>query len=85
MNVVGCAIIGLAGQAAAGRLDMTPTMRLFLFVGVLGGFTTFSSFGLDTLTLMQAGRQQVAAFNVIVQLGVGLLAVSAGYAFGQRF
>jgi fluoride exporter len=85
VNVVGCAIIGLlAGQVAAGRLDISPTMRLFVFVGVLGGFTTFSSFGLDTLTLVQAGRHYAATFNVIVQLVVGLLAVSAGHAVGQR-
>src|SRR4051812_16518654 len=51
VNVSGCALIGwLAGMVAAGRWPMTPTMRTFLFVGVLGGFTTFSSFGLDTFT-----------------------------------
>jgi CrcB protein len=85
VNVVGCAVIGLlAGQVAAGRLDLSQTMRLFVFVGVLGGFTTFSSFGLDTLTLVQAGRHYAAAVNVIVQVVVGLLAVAAGYAVGQR-
>ena len=85
VNLVGCAIIGLlAGQTATGRLELNPVMRVFLCVGVLGGFTTFSSFGLDTLTLVQAGRQQAAALNVIVQVVVGLSAVAAGYALGQR-
>ena len=47
VNVVGCvAIGGLAGRIAGGRLQLTPLMRTFVFVGVLGGFTTFSSFGL---------------------------------------
>lgn len=52
VNLIGCAIIGLlAGLLAGGRLNITPTARVFVFVGILGGFTTFSSFGLDTLTL----------------------------------
>lgn len=85
VNVIGCAVIGLlAGQIATGRLLVSPTMRLFLTVGVLGGFTTFSSFGLDTLTLVQAGRYQTAAVNVIVQLTVGLLAVAGGFALAHR-
>ena len=85
VNVMGCATIGLlAGQVAVGRLDWSPATRLFVFVGILGGFTTFSSFGLDTFSLMQGGRHYAAAFNVAVQVVVGLLAVAAGYAFGQR-
>lgn len=85
VNVVGCAMIGLlAGQIASGRLAVTATMRLFLTVGVLGGFTTFSSFGLDTLTLVQAGRYQTAALNVLVQVTVGLVAVVGGFALAHR-
>ena len=85
VNVAGCAIIGLlAGQIAAGRLVVSATMRVFLTVGVLGGFTTFSSFGLDTLTLVQAGRYQTAAFNVIIQVIAGLAAVAGGFALAHR-
>ena len=52
----GCGIIGLlAGQVTAGRLTIGPSLRLFVFVGLLGGFTTFSSFGLDTFTLVREG------------------------------
>ena len=85
VNVVGCAVIGLlAGQIATGRLVVGPTARLFLTVGVLGGFTTFSSFGLDTLTLVQAGRSPTAVFNVIAHMTVGLLAVAGGFALAYR-
>jgi CrcB protein len=85
VNVIGCAIIGLlAGRLAAGRLTMGPTMRLFVFVGLLGGFTTFSSFGLETFTLTHTGRHYAAAFNVAIQVVVGLLAVAAGFALGHR-
>ena len=86
VNVIGCAIIGLlAGQLAVGRLTMSPSMRLFIFVGLLGGFTTFSSFGLDTFVLAREGRHSAAAFNVVTQVGVGLLAVAGGFAVGHRF
>jgi CrcB protein len=85
VNLIGCAIIGgLAGQLAAGRLAMSPSMRLFVFVGLLGGFTTFSSFGLDTFTLAREGRHYAAACNVVIQVAVGLLAVAGGFALGQR-
>ena len=80
VNIVGCAIIGvLAGLVASGSLRMTAAARTFVFVGVLGGFTTFSSFGLDTLTLAHDGRPLAAAANVALQVGLGLAAVFLGF------
>jgi CrcB protein len=58
---------------------MTPNMRTFVFVGLLGGFTTFSSFMLGTLTVTHAGNHALAMSNVIAQVGIGLIAVYAGY------
>jgi CrcB protein len=85
VNILGCAVIGiLAGAIAGGRLHMPLTMRAFVFVGILGGFTTFSTFGLDTLTLAHEGRPLAAAANVAVQVAVGLTAVFAGYAIAVR-
>ncbi len=76
VNIVGCAIIGaLAGLIASGTLRMSPTARTFVFVGVLGGFTTFSSLGLDTLTLVHGGRTTAAVMNVLLQASLGLAAV----------
>jgi fluoride exporter len=85
VNVIGCAIIGwLAGAIAVHRLEMSATMRAFVFVGILGGFTTFSSFGLDILTLVREGARATAAINIAVQVGLGLAAVFAGYALASR-
>ena len=81
VNLIGCLTIGvLAGLAASGRMAFNPALRAFVFVGVLGGFTTFSSFGLDTVTLLHGGRTGTAAMNVAVQVAVGLGLAAAGYA-----
>ena len=80
VNLLGSAAIGvLAGLLASGRLTMAPTMRAFVFVGILGGFTTFSSLMLDTLTLAQSGQGSLAMSNVVAQTVVGFIAAYAGY------
>ena len=80
VNVCGCFVIGLlAGGLAAGQWRMSETSRAFVFVGVLGGFTTFSSFGLDTLVLIRNGAPALAAANIALQVIVGLAGVFAGY------
>ena len=83
VNLAGSAAIGLlAALLATGRLQMSNELRTFVFVGILGGFTTFSSFMLDTLTLGHGGDQALAFWNVTVQTAFGLLAVWAGYRVG---
>src|SRR4051812_11729477 len=85
VNITGCAIIGvLAGALAAQRVQLSVPARAFVFVGVLGGYTTFSSFGLDTLTLVREGQALSAFLNVTGQVVVGIAAVFAGYAIGAR-
>jgi len=85
VNIAGSLVIGvLAGLIAVGRLHMAPAARAFVFVGILGGFTTFSSFMLDTLTLSHGGRSQLAVSNIAVQLALGAIAVFAGYAAAAR-
>lgn len=85
VNLVGCLVIGvLAGLVATERVTMEPAVRAFIFVGVLGGFTTFSSFGLDTFTLAHGGRMGTAALNVAIQVAAGCALVAAGYAAGAR-
>jgi CrcB protein len=80
VNLAGSFAIGaLAGLVAIGRLQMSPSARAFVFVGILGGFTTFSSFMLDTLTLSQGGRAGAAVANLLVQLAGGIACVWAGY------
>jgi CrcB protein len=83
VNLVGSAVIGvLAALLATGRLHMSNELRTFVFVGILGGFTTFSSFMLDTFTLGHGGDHALAFWNVAVQTAFGLLAVWAGYRAG---
>jgi CrcB protein len=84
VNVSGCLVIGaLAGAIAGERLHMTPLVRTFVFVGLLGGFTTFSSFGLDTVTLLRNGQHAAAFWNATGQLSLGLAAVSAGFTIAR--
>lgn len=83
VNLIGSAVIGLlAALVASGRLHMSSEWRTFVFVGVLGGFTTFSSFMLDTFTLGHGGDHTLAFWNVVLQTVFGLAAVWGGYRLG---
>ena len=85
VNIVGCAIAGLlAGLVASGRLTLAPSARAFVFVGVLGGFTTFSAFGLDTFTLAYQGHRAHAAYNVAAHVILCLVAVATAYFIASR-
>jgi CrcB protein len=85
VNLVGCCVIGvLAGLVAGGRLQMRPNWREFVFVGILGGFTTFSTFGLDTVALQRSGDGAQAATNVFIQVAFGLGGVYAGLVAVER-
>lgn len=85
VNLVGCFVIGLlAGLIASHRMTMSPGTRAFVFVGILGGFTTFSSFGLDTFSLAHGGRPGAAVINVLVQVVAGCSLVAAGYFAAAR-
>ena len=84
VNLLGCVAIGaLAGALSAGSIRLTQTGRAFVFVGLLGGFTTFSSLGLDTLTLVRGGSIGTALVNAGGQLVVGLAGALAAYWFAS--
>jgi fluoride exporter len=83
VNLAGSAAIGLlAALIAAGKLQWSAELRTFVFVGILGGFTTFSSFMLDTFTLGHGGEHTLALWNVALQIALGLGAVWSGYRLG---
>jgi CrcB protein len=79
INVSGCLVIGaLTGYLDRGGL-LSPTLRVVLMVGVLGGFTTFSSFGLETLRLLQGAQWTHAVGYVLLTNALGLAAVWVGH------
>ncbi|NWF62904.1 MAG: fluoride efflux transporter CrcB [Chloroflexi bacterium] len=78
VNVIGCFIIGFLAQLAETRGVFTTESRLFVFVGILGGFTTFSSFGNETLNLARDSQMLNAFANIGANLIVGLFAVWLG-------
>ena len=80
VNVAGCFLIGLV----VGKIGSSETtLRRFLVVGILGGFTTFSAFGYETLRLLQEGSPGAAFFNIAAQLLLGLAGVWAGAALAK--
>jgi CrcB protein len=83
VNLAGCLAIGLlAGLVASQRLTLSLHWREFVFVGLLGGFTTFSTFGLDTFLLGRTHSSGYAVLNVALQVIGGLACVWVGYRAG---
>jgi CrcB protein len=85
VNVAGCFAIGLLVAVADGHRFLGPGLRLFLIAGVLGGFTTFSTFGLETVQLVEDGLMTLALLNAFGSLLASLLAVLVGLAVGRSF
>ena len=75
VNVLGCLVTGLLAAYVERRDLLGPETRLLLFTGVLGGFTTFSAFGLETAYLLRRGEAGVAAAYVVGSVAVGLTAL----------
>ena len=78
VNVIGCFVIGFLSQLAEDRGVFTNQSRLFVFAGFLGGFTTFSSFGNETLNLMRDSQMMNAFVNIGANVVLGLFAVWLG-------
>jgi len=83
VNVIGCFVIGVLGGLADARQVIGPGFRLFLFIGLLGGFTTFSSFGHETLGLLRDGENLKALVNTFGTLALCLVSVWIGYGLGN--
>ena len=84
-NVLGCLIAGTLGTWLMAKVSVSEYAQLFLITGVLGGFTTFSAFSLDTLRLAESGQWSLASVNVLANLVGSLLAVLAGWWFAKAF
>jgi len=75
VNVLGCAIAGLLAGLGEAHDFLTAEVRLLIFTGFLGGFTTFSAFGVETVALIERGAWAVAALYVVLSLACGLAAL----------
>lgn len=86
INIAGSFVIGLFGTLtlAQGRYPVSENLRLFVMVGFCGGFTTFSSFSLQTLDLIRAGAPLRAGLNILLSVAICLAAAAAGHAIGSR-
>ena len=86
VNVIGCFIMGFVGTLplSTGRLTAPEGLRLFLMVGVCGGFTTFSSFSEETFALAHAGDWLRAASNITLSIGLCLLTVALGHMLARK-
>ena len=84
VNVAGSLAIGLlaAVLGAGGRWPQPPLVQAALTIGVLGGFTTFSAFSLQTLVLLRSGHNGLAAANILASVALCLLGAWAGLRFG---
>lgn len=78
INLSGCLLIGFLSQWAEARRFLSAAGRSFLFIGILGGYTTFSTFGNETMNLLRSGDHGLAAVNLAVQVLGGLLFVWLG-------
>ena len=78
VNLLGCLAVGFCAAALATPTALRPELRLAIMVGLLGGFTTFSTFGLETVALLDCGRIGLALLNLAASNAFGLLGVWLG-------
>ena len=83
VNIVGSLVIGFMAEAVARALNQSAEMRMLIVTGFLGGFTTFSSFSLDTMYLIERGEVMTAILYIAASVGLALIAVTAGLALGR--
>jgi len=85
VNIVGCFIIGVLAQIGESRIGLSPPARLLLITGILGGFTTFSAFGNETVLLTRTDQLGAALLNLGIHIVLGLGAVWLGRAVASAF
>jgi len=85
VNITGCLIIGFVTAALSGRFLMREEYRVAILVGVLGGYTTFSTFGLETFALLNDGQAWRAFVNVASSILLGVFSVWLGYRLAESW
>ena len=84
VNISGCLLLGLLNGWAENHQFFTLQIRLFMFVGLLGSYTTFSTFSYQTIEMIQNGHSYQALLNVAIQVIVGLFAAFIGFQIAYR-
>lgn len=84
VNVLGCLLIGILVGLSEARNALGPNVRLFVVLGILGGFTTFSTFAIESLALLRDGESLRAGANIFGSVAACLVAAWLGYALGNR-
>lgn len=85
INIVGCLLMGIVAGVAESQHVISPNARLFLMTGILGGFTTFSAFGYETIFLLRTGEPVAAGIYVILSVTIGLVATWLGMKITLNF
>ncbi len=85
VNFLGCFFIGLLMIGMEERFLVNPSVRIFLTIGVLGGFTTFSSFSYETVALLRDGQILFGIVNVVASIVSCLLATYVGVVIAKLF
>ncbi|NEI07309.1 fluoride efflux transporter CrcB [Rhizobium leguminosarum] len=80
VNVVGCFVIGVFAELIARKFNASVELRLLLITGFLGGFTTFSAFSLDAISLFERGETVAGGIYIAASVGFSMAAVIAGLA-----
>ena len=83
VNIIGCLLIGYIASTLQARGIIDPAVQLFLIVGILGGFTTFSAFSYENLLLIQDARAGMALLNALISVTAGLAAAWLGFQLGR--
>lgn len=83
INVSGSFLVGILAELFEARVLVAPVARIALLTGVLGGYTTFSSFTFETVSLLRDGQMWLATLNVSLSVALGLAAVWLGMRLGQ--
>ena len=83
VNVIGCLVIGLLMSSLEDRFLVTPELRVFLTIGILGGFTTFSTFSFETIAMLKDAEFFKASLNILLSIVTCLAGTYAGSVLGR--